>query len=287
MDYVDLLDDYLADRLPEEQKVAFEKQLEGDASLRQQLDTQKGIIEGLKQARVAELKTIMNNVPTGAWQTGGSSATIKIVAGLTVTSVLVVSTILWFNTQEKDSNTLIAPAEITESTELIEEERLTENETAAEFEKKQIESTQAKDRVSTTEQPPIKTEKKTLTPKDPTIDVLDFEDELDQANEPILPIISETNKEPIRLSNISLEIDNSDSKYDFHYQFREGKLILYGKFDKSIYEVLEFNANNEQLIFFYYKENFYELNKKQMKIAPLEAIKDATLLKKLNTHRLK
>ncbi|MGC4020523.1 MAG: hypothetical protein QM734_00550 [Cyclobacteriaceae bacterium] len=43
----------------------------------------------------------------------------------------------------------------------------------------------------------------------------------------------------VSVSRIEVEINYSNSAYTFHYQFSDGKLILYGTFDKSLYEIIE------------------------------------------------
>jgi hypothetical protein len=118
----------------------------------------------------------------------------------------------------------------------------------------------------------------------PTLQVSDPSAEL-ESNE----TKEESNTEANRLANISatnvdVEIDSSNKKYDFHYQFASNKLMLYGSFDKSLYELIEINGENAAL-FLFYKEQYFLLDQKQEKIVALKAIKDAGLIKKLKEYR--
>ncbi len=85
-------------------------------------------------------------------------------------------------------------------------------------------------------------------------------------------------------SRIGVDINSSSSKYSFHYQFSQRKLILYGIFDSGLYEILEVNGDTHS-IFLYYKDNYYLLNEKQTVITPLTAIQDPELVQRLKEYR--
>lgn len=74
-------------------------------------------------------------------------------------------------------------------------------------------------------------------------------------------------------------------KYDFHYQFASGKLVLYGDFDDSLFEVLELNVQDESTLYLFYKSNYYYLNDRSGEISELEAVKDEPLKEKLENLR--
>ena len=75
-----------------------------------------------------------------------------------------------------------------------------------------------------------------------------------------------------------------DKKHGFHYQFSQGKLLLYGPFDKNLYEILEVHGDNRSL-FLFFRENYYLLNEKESQITPLKAISDGELIKRLREYR--
>jgi hypothetical protein len=61
-------------------------------------------------------------------------------------------------------------------------------------------------------------------------------------------------------------------------------LVLYGKFDKGLYEIIEINGSSHS-IFLFYKENYYLLDEKETTITPLTPIRDSQLVKKLKEYR--
>jgi hypothetical protein len=75
-----------------------------------------------------------------------------------------------------------------------------------------------------------------------------------------------------------------DKKHTFHYQFSEGKLLLYGPFDKNLYEILEIHGEGHA-VFLFYRENYFLLDENQSAITKLEAIRDGELLRKLKQYR--
>lgn len=60
--------------------------------------------------------------------------------------------------------------------------------------------------------------------------------------------------------------------------------MLFGTFDKGLYEILEINSDTHS-VFMFYKDNYYLLDEKQAKITLLEPIKDKALVAKLKEYR--
>ncbi len=52
---LELLDDYIRERLSDADRAAFEQKLAGDAALRRELKIQQRIAEGIRTARAAQL----------------------------------------------------------------------------------------------------------------------------------------------------------------------------------------------------------------------------------------
>ncbi|HEX8039978.1 MAG TPA: hypothetical protein VF490_12545, partial [Chryseosolibacter sp.] len=86
-------------------------------------------------------------------------------------------------------------------------------------------------------------------------------------------------------SSLAVETDSKNSRYSFHYQFRDGKLFLYGPFEKNLYEIMEFFSDQKRTVFLYYKNHYYLLPEADSQVRPLTAIKDPALLKKLDESR--
>ena len=92
-------------------------------------------------------------------------------------------------------------------------------------------------------------------------------------------------KESLTKSNIEVLTDNTRKKYSFHYQFSGEKLYLYGSFDKDLYEILEFNSDNQRTVFLYYRNKYYPIFSDTKKITPLEELDQKSLIEKLNNIR--
>src|SRR5258708_13543046 len=97
MENFELIEKYAADKLQGPQKEAFELQLQTDSSLQNDVALQKQIIEGIRKARISELKTMLSQVPvTGAMQFGGGASTMQIVTGVITASVVITVTLFYY-----------------------------------------------------------------------------------------------------------------------------------------------------------------------------------------------
>jgi len=83
-----------------------------------------------------------------------------------------------------------------------------------------------------------------------------------------------------------LEIfNNTDSKYDFHYQHFGDKLYLFGNFDATPYEILEFNGADSKNIYLYYDGKYYGIGENVTEISRLKEISDQNIIAELNKIR--
>jgi hypothetical protein len=79
----------------------------------------------------------------------------------------------------------------------------------------------------------------------------------------------------------------TNKKYNYHYQFKDGKLFLYGPFEKELYEIMEFFNEEKRTLFLYHNENYYLLKDNSTSLKPLNPIQDTELLNKLKEYRNK
>lgn len=281
----ELLDDYLSNRLKGQDKLDFEKKIESDMSLRNELGLQKEFIEGIKKARVAELKAMLSEIATPA----PTNSSLLAKVGLTAAAVAVVGMGLYFLFGKDDS--AIEATQITKeqpaavqpsvSEETISDDKMEEVVVIPQQEEKAKEES---DNKSTSGQPDKKAE--TGTPiQQPSLEPYDPTKELEQASE--RPEVVDESKTTLSNSSIVVETDDTNKKLDFHYQFKDGKLFLLGSFEKDLYEILEFFNNNKRTIFLYYNSGYYLLDEGQTQPAPLKAINDPALLQKLKAYRSK
>lgn len=286
---LELLDDYLGNRLSANEKVAFEKALQKDADLSKEYHLQTRVVDGIKQARVAQLKQMLNNVPVSSIPQSGTSPLVQagawmLVAGLVGTGLYFYfrpdgKTEIPITQQELFSKTPeeIAPQDASkqevETGDLGDTELSTKPKTEV-----KTQPTASQEAMTSDSQ---KVDDRTITPG--VRDVFDPNEDSRSSN--TSSITSDGVKSSTAVTpSIAMEAV-ANSKYHFDYQFKENKLFLYGVFEKNLYEIMEFFSNNKRTMFLYYKDNYYLLNEDDNNVKPLTPIKDETLLKKLQDYR--
>lgn len=281
---LELLDDYLSNRMKGQDKLDFEKRLEADVSLQSELGLQKEFVEGIKRARVAELKAMLSEIAVPA----PSNSSLMIKGALTAVVVAIVGTGLYFLinkdetpiqtevTTEEPTTVQPAPVESTDvrKDEIVEQPK-TETKSAEKPNENKVDVQPKAEKKSETKSSPLN--QPSLEPYDPT-------KELEQASEKP-EAVDETNAPSLTNSSIAVVTDNTDKKLNFHYQFKDGKLFLLGSFEKDLYEILEFFNNSKRTIFLYYNSGYYLLDESQSQPTPLKAITDQSLLQKLKASR--
>lgn len=259
------IDDYLANRLPAEEKAAFEQAMEGDPALKSEVGLQGQIIKGIQQARAAELKHMLQQspVPSSGWTAG------QVTAGVLLAGVLGAGLYLYLRPE---------PESLPPAPEVVTQPAITPEPTPTPESTKE-EKTADEPRKSTATAP----KKKTVTPvQKPDIQVTDPSAELTDTSAP--EVTSAPERSNISVSKMEVVTMAPDKKYTFHYQFAENKLHLYGPFDRNLYEILEINGDSHA-VFLFYRENYYLLDETQHAITPLAPVRDGQLLKKLREYR--
>ena len=284
MENFELVDDYLANRLNEPDKIAFEQKLEGDPSLKKEVEFQRQIVQGVRHARTMQLKTMLNNVPVGGsvW-TAGKLATA-------VVSVGVVATFMYVYLKNDDPTTSNTTAPLTEeivsAADAIKEpsiqEPIAETSEIVKDSGSTIVVESVKDQDKKKKKVTIDEEKVSTPVHKPDIQVVDPSDELSSSDE-IKESESSATRGKISASKMDVITSSADKKHTFHYQFSQGKLMLFGPFDKSLYEILEIHGG-DHAVFLFYKENYYLLDESQSTITELQPIREALLLKKLREY---
>lgn len=289
---LELLDRYIANGLKGEEKAAFEQQLNADPELKREYTLQQSIAEGIRQARRVQLKALLNNIPVPA-PTGGEAVLAKTLAGLLVAGAIGAGVYLFLK-PGKDNTSAVqqeSPATETQPGEVVTPDTTPATETPA--------APLAEQHETVTAPAPAAATNKTARPKDtaaavpqepamakPNVTVFDPSEEAGNAAAHDDGSLRESSAEPKSTkAEIEVRTDSNNKKYTFHYQFKEGKLYLYGSFEKNLYEIMEFFSDNKRTVFLFYKENYYLLNEESEKIRPLTPISDPVLLKKLTDYR--
>lgn len=293
---LDLLDEYLSNRMSEPDRFAFEQRLQSDPDLRNEYDLQQRVIKGIKNARVAELKAMLNNVPIPAKGPGNSLAT-KFFLG-TVVTLMIAAAAYWYVSREEMK---ITPPQSPAEEEVIRKEPVSpgeepeaqagqkqqpQQEQRSEQDKNQTSAGTEHSKPSLAKKPePLKAPGETnqAPKKEPVLDGFD------PAAEDSTPGADNINEDQPGAtpgkSALMVETDVNNERYRFHYQFTEGKVVLYGPFEQHLYEIVELNAGGNRTVFLYYKEQYYGLAEADGKIRSLEPIKDPALLQQLKEHR--
>ncbi|MCS6974412.1 MAG: hypothetical protein NZM13_08000 [Cyclobacteriaceae bacterium] len=278
----ELLDQYLSGKLSTEEIAAFEEQLKTDVELQKELKFQKEVIEGIRQARIAELKAMLNNVPVPPASSFTSGVAAKIIGSVVVVGSI--STALYFYFSSDNNNELPTPVE-----------QVTPQEKDSGQISDNIQPAQPAETPPVTTIPENKPEetKKKVTPSK--------SEPLTQPQLQVFTPVDEEIREQIEKEHRHLEIvekgfvtssievvtNNDDKKYSFHYAFQNRKLVLYGNFEDNLYEILEFISGNERTVVLYYKSYYYLLDTDKEEPTPLVPIRDKALLTKLKQFRKK
>lgn len=276
----ELLDDYLSNRLNGEERSAFDKKLEADAELKQELNIQQDFVEGIRKARTAELKSMLNNIPITSVQGGQTSFMLKagswvVIAGLVITGV-------YFYFSENDSTEPVKEPATTEQPEVKAtppSELVPKPAEVTKPKEEPAKETEKADKKTETNPISSPTKKPELKVYDPSKEVSD--ESVEKYEQEQLEIISKA----FVTSSIEVETENTHRKYTFHYVFRDGKLVLYGAFEKHLYEILEFISDDKRTVVLFYKSNYYLLDINKSTPTVLSPIKDRKLLKKLSEYR--
>ncbi|MCB0496540.1 MAG: hypothetical protein KDC79_10430 [Cyclobacteriaceae bacterium] len=285
MKNIDKIAAYFDNELTEAEKQNFLSELESNPELKNEFDFQQHVVDGIKAVRKAELKAMLNSVPVASVGTSSTSVISKMIIG-GAAAVIIGSGIYWYYfTSNTPSESIQEPVTI-EYTQKDVPVTIEEDNQQAILEEQEPENTVSSetDIIERKEMPAEKPASK------PTASIPVMPDTEESFSSQALP--EESLEVPKTVSNASVNLNSKidvevkmKKKYDFHYQFDAGKLVLYGDFDDSLFEVLELNDQDESKLYLYYKSNYYFLNDKSGEIAELKPVKDAALTQKLETLR--
>lgn len=289
---LELLDNYLAHKLGAEERSAFEQKLNTDPDLKSEFELQQQFINGIKKARMGELKTMLNNIPVPAAPTSGAAVGAKVA--MWAVAVGVIGTGLYFYFDDEKQLSPASEIQTQQEPDQSVKSNLPEDKTQSESENSNEEAPVVSEEPSSSEQKPVQSPK-AIKKNDPGADQSSQEPKLD-----VYDPTKETEENPSQSGNannviskernapsIAVEVDTENKKYNFHYQFKQGKLILYGPFEKNLYEIMEFFADDKRTLFLYYNDQYFLLKEEtgNGSVKPLAAIQDQELLKKLKEYR--
>jgi hypothetical protein len=266
----ELLDDYLTNRLNAEDKAYIEKRLSQDPDLQREYTIQQNIADGLRTARKAELKAMLNAVPV---PTGGSLIS-KLVGVGTVALIIGIGAYFYNNKETPSIEQKTLPPVATDEQKIEKPEPL----------KTEIPQADESGKTNSPAAPIVKPTPETKPAGSQPVrkpDVYDPTAEIEEGGDNNEETESRTGDVELPGSEIESEVVKSD-KYKFHYQRTGGLVTLYGAFDKNLYTIMDFNdvTTGKRSVFLFYKNNYYLLNEDNG-VKPLSPVNDPLLLKKL------
>ena len=288
---LELLDQYVGNRLTAQDRAAFEKKLASDTSLQNEFNVQKRVVEKIREARIKELKTMFNNVPASALEPTGTSLVTQVTLGVAIVGAIGAGLYFYLSNDDKVADQHIAKQEEVTShlPQIVEpqQEETSAQESPATGGPESVETKSvvppAENKKNDAAIPQADANAKEEAEGPAPLDVFDPSEETESSS--TTPEAKTSESSPLSKSSIVVETDNSNKKYNFHYQFKNGKLHLYGTFEKNLYEIMEFFSGNKRTVFLYYKDSYYLLNEENETIKPLAPINDPSLLKKLKDYR--
>lgn len=293
MNKIEKLNAYLDNELSAEERSAFENELKNDTSLQRELNFQTEVIKGIKLVRKAELKAALNAIPV----TGSVISTGQYLTGFMVASLLATGLFYFWPMEESD-----LPSEPSIELPVDKNKVIDSIEKTFDNKKENIESTIKKEEPikSLSQKKPAVKIAETNSPAEENTAIEEVIPKPTSISTPEIPQISNAEVETEESSNpvktltkssvpenepLQITVVNND-KYDFHYQFRDSKLFLYGDFENT-YEILDFNMNNDRALYLFTNSKFHPLDVNTKKITTLNPVKDRALISELESLRKK
>jgi hypothetical protein len=279
---LELLDDYLSNRMGGSDRSEFEQKMQADPDLRSEFSLQKALVQRIRDARVAELKSMLDNVAIPA---GGSSKALTSKAIIGVVTILLAAATVWFVTRHETTK-VVMPAPSSDERKTTDERpvpapdqpEVTKKQGAeTQVQKQRIETDKNQTSAGTEDSNPSLAKKP--APLSPPVEKRDSEKSSDASS-----IMMD--KTAILRPATSLAIEpREDNSYPFHYQFRDGKLLLYGPFKEKTYELMEWSTGEKRVFLLYYNKDYYPLTNVDGEVEALTPVTDASLLERLNQSR--
>ncbi len=310
--YNDNLDKYLLGKLSADEKSAMDAQFAADSHLKDDMLLQQDIVHALQAERRMELKNRLDSIEVGA---GGFSTAIglKIAAGVALVGLLGVGTYFYLNSEALDdaelpvglielpatdqglalavpakpeaaaypinnipenSSTAVIPTPAAEKPVAAP----AASQTASIREANELKANDTADAAEEVARPQVQVQKPQV--------LSDFsEKEINGAQQPAeVPVDAMARNREFSTQTIEVTAQLHE-RWDFHYQFYDSKLFIYGDFKNKPYEILEINTDGSTSYFLYFERNYYGLKNNQQKLTKLRKLANEKLIRELNITR--
>jgi hypothetical protein len=305
---------FLGNSMSKAEEKRFLQKVDADPDLKDQLNFQRDIVNGIQQYRKMELKGRLANIPiTGPAGFLQTVASIKTAGVAVVGSGLIMTGVYLYQNQQNTSDTIISEEMVVgenarEPIAVLEDAVDAENSASDLMPKENVDSekaTEPADQSDQSIQAKIAAEKTTdlsehsreeypvissseakateLDAFEPEL-IDDFDDAESLPSARSLKRKAMTDNSETSMSSVSIEkVD--DGIHEFHYRYFNNKLYLYGKFEESPYEIIEINPNNERRLFLYYNGTYFEIADNQKDISRLRKVTGHRMIEKLDSMR--
>ncbi len=283
MSNFELIDNYLTNRLSELDRKLFEQEMASDPTLKADVDLQNEIIQGLKAARAAELKTMLNQVTISAPIIYLSP--MRIAAGFIGATVLATGLYFYVDLKENFNPTKVSSS-FTDSVKQSEQITIDKNKDSIPVVDESNVPPKSIDKAEKITEKKVdisKVDDNSKRETKPVIDLIDPTEELNDSESEVGN--SGLSKTTVSVAKINVDVISTERKFKSHYQFANGKLVLYGNFDNGLYEIIEVNAQQNRSLFLYYKSVYFLLDETQHEVTLLKEITDPVLKEKLKEFR--
>lgn len=277
----ELLDDYLTNRMREQDRSAFEQKLKAEPDLQHEYVLQKRLIQGIKDARVTELKSMLNNVSVPANGPVNAIAT-KILLG-TVVTLMIAAAAYWYFKRDQVREAQPAAQSAQQVVEAPKPETISplpeikqETQEPVASQKQAVETDKNQTSAGTEHRKP------SLARKPDPVAAPAIKNK-EKSAETVTPE-SEVNSQSGNASSLVVETEPNNIQYTFHYQFKDGKLFLYGPMKDNEFEIIEFRNGESPATVLSYKNQYYLLEDAGNQINPLTPITEEALIKRLKEH---
>lgn len=285
----ELIDDYLAGRMSENQQAVFENQIQTDPILRQEVEFQREIVQGIRQHRISMLKGRLQQieVPQGGWQ--ASLSTGQLVGYGLLGSAVLAGVFYLFSQSEIQTAGPAGPVspnvnqqvivEPISSAQAFKEVDSTPTAAQAPTPSPQAEAISARPQAA----PSVAKPEPVSSPEEG--DNKDIEPGFDKKAD-----LSDAEKGRLKPAGRSVQktevVVKKSGRYTYHYQYAGGKLFLFGDFSTSIYELLEFNKQGARELFLYHKGQYFAITPSGEEVLALKPIESKEAIASLELMRL-
>ena len=285
--YSDLIENYITNRMSDLEKVEFEHLLSTNSDLKTEYLFQNQLVHSIQEHRRQELKARLSEIQITSPVPFGWTAALS---GIAVATLIGLGIYLWsiddqgaFIDLTEENITTFAGETIAEKPSIYLEEAIVKEqqiqipieETVASIENLIAANS---DEIEENSVPQIASVENKL----PKTGLSSSEEVINsEVNEPLPPTALINHSESISGVDVQL-LENK--KYDFHYQFYDNTLFVYGQFNKEPYEIIEIKSKKGRDLYLFWDEQYYFIENTQV-IQSFAQVIDDELKAELDTLR--